>query len=105
MIELACALFGHVHRADICQKAATSFFKTAKGTLWPLCPACCERHKTVGTQMFKKGRLPTTTLTQATFDIPIDDAESLAAFRAQDPSRIQGSLDRIDKLLDAAKPE
>lgn len=105
MVEPTCAFFGHGHRAGICQEAATSFFRTAKGTLWPLCPACCDRHKTVSVQMLRQGRLPTATVTRATFDIPID-AESLATFRAQDPSRIQTTLAQADeKLLDALKPE
>jgi len=105
MVELVCAFFGHGPRADICQETATSFFRTAKGTLWPLCPACCERHKTVSIQMIEQGRLPATTVTRATFDIPID-AESLAAFRAQDPSRIQTTLDQANEmLLDPPKSE
>lgn len=98
MIELACAFYGHGKRADICQKEATSFFRTAKGTMWPMCPACSDRHKMVGTKIIGRGLISTDMMTEATFDIPIND-ESIAAFRAQDPERIRATFAQAAELL------
>ena len=96
--ELACAFLGHWHRADICQRKATTFFCTAKGTLWPLCPACCERHKLVATQLIKSGRVQANIISAAVFDIPIDP-DSLDAYQSQDPERIASTFNQADTKL------
>jgi hypothetical protein len=93
-----CAFRGHSCRADICQGTATSFFRTAKGTLWPLCPACSDRHKDISVSMVKDRKLAVVPIAEATFDIPLDDPEALAAWRVQDPRRVSDMIQAVDDL-------
>lgn len=102
--ELACAFMGHWHRADICERRATSFFCTARGTFWPLCPACNERHKQVAGALAKSGRVAPTIIAKAVFDIPIDE-DSLHAYSVQDPSKISSTFDQADTTLFATLTE
>lgn len=98
MGELDYAFRGNVFRADICQGTATSFFQTVQGTLWPLCPSCCDRHKVVAVSIIRNGRLSPDIVERAVFDIPIDTA-SLAAFKAQDPARINAAFALADEAM------
>lgn len=91
-----CAFKSHTCRADVCQGEATSFFRTAKGTHWPLCPACSDRHKDISVSLAKDGKLAVGPIAGAIFDIPLDDPEALAAWRAQDPQRIQEVIRTVD---------
>lgn len=98
--RLPCAFDGHAHRADICEGVAVVFFTTAKGTIWPLCQACSNRHKKVCAEMAQTGRIPQTDYTQARFDIPLEDPETLQAFASQDPRRISKILGKVDAKYD-----
>lgn len=93
-----CAFRGHSCRADICQGTAVSFFRTAKGTLWPLCQACSDKHKDISVSLVKDGKLAVIPIAEATFDIPLDDPEALAAWKAQDPRRILDTIQAVDDL-------
>jgi hypothetical protein len=94
---ILCAFDGHIQRAKICQGEATSFFRTAKGTLWPLCTACAEQHKKV-ILAIAHGVDPNK-LIGATFDIPIDDPEAVKMFKDQDPEIIRRIIRRVDTSL------
>jgi len=94
-----CAFHGHAQRADICEGQATSFFRTAKGTLWPLCPPCAERHKQLILDLTRRQKIPVGSVAGAVFDIPLDDAEVLAAFQAQDPKRVEAVIGQVDARL------
>jgi len=96
MVTIPCAFEGCIHRVDICEGTATSFFKTAKGTIWPLCRACTDQHKKMAAKLVANDQIEVLTAVGASFDIPLDDADTLAAFRAQDPQRIQRVLDAAD---------
>lgn len=98
--ELPCAFDGHAHRADICQGVAVVFFRTAKGTIWPLCRACSNRHREVCFKMARDGVIPETDYTEARFDLDLDDSETLAAFKAQGPERIAQILGKVDAKYD-----
>ncbi len=91
-----CAFKGHGQRATICEEQATSFFRTAKGTLWPLCRPCAERHKQLSLDLAKSGRLAIGSVAGAIFDLPLDDAEVLATWEAQDPQRIEAIIGQVD---------
>ena len=91
-----CAFKGHTCRADICLGDAASFFRTANGTMWPLCHACSDKHKDISLNLAKGGQLAVGPLVGATFDIPLDDSEALTAWRAQDPERILEVIRRVD---------
>jgi len=95
-MTIDCAFHGHVQRANTCEGQAASFFRTAKGTLWPLCPSCAERHKQLILDLAKKQKLPVGSLAGAVFDLPLDDDEILAAWKAQDPQRIEGVINQVD---------
>jgi len=72
-----------------CLGRATGFLRTAKGTIWPLCEACSEHHKTITVQSISKGHLPANSLVDAEFDIPLDDPETLVAYKQQGQSTIR----------------
>ncbi len=91
-----CAFDGNIHRIDICQGTAVVFFKTAKGTIWPLCRACSDRHKELMVQLVADQRIDVPTAVGATFDIPLDDAETQEAFKLQDPQRVRRVIDLAD---------
>lgn len=99
MPDIRCAFDGHVHRADICDGDAVTFLRTPKGTLWPLCAPCNERHKKlllnmVGTQLDYAHVIATS------FDIPILDV-LVEEFRGQDPDDIRKVLARADAMHEA----
>lgn len=102
--DIPCAFDGNIHRVDICEHKAAFFFKTAKGTIWPLCRACSDRHKETAVQLVADQRIEVLTAVGATFDIPLNDTETLAAFRAQDPQRIQRVIDKADAVFLRRKP-
>lgn len=92
---IRCVFEGHAHRRDICQGEAQSFFRTAKGTLWPLCQPCAERHKEMILQIATDGTLNVET---AVFDIPIDDPDAVQAWKEQGPEKIQKVIQAVDQL-------
>jgi hypothetical protein len=96
MTELRCAFDGHVHRKDICQGEATSFLRTPRGTLWPFCVPCADRHKTLVTEMIGT-KIDHRHVVATTFDIPITD-ELVEQFRTQDPDDIRRVLARADAM-------
>jgi len=105
-MTIDCAFKGHVQRAATCEMEAKSFFKTAKGTLWPLCPSCAERHKKLILDLTRKQKLPVGSVAGAVFDLPLDDPDLLAAFKAQDPQRIESVIGQVDaRYAELAKRE
>lgn len=96
--EIRCAFEGHKCRAAICQGRATSFFRTAKGTIWPLCTACSDRHKTVSTSLAQNGRLEVDMVVRAQFDIPINNEVTRQAYASQDPERIRHVIEIVDMM-------
>lgn len=91
-----CVFSGHVCRRGLCEGAAQSFFRSAKGTVWPLCSACAEQHKRVSVRLAKKGKLAVMPLAGAMFDIPLDDLETLATWRDQDPETVSSIVQAVD---------
>ena len=98
MSDIPCAFNGHVCRRSVCKGKATSFFRTAKGTLWPLCDACNDRHKIVGAGMVKRGHPVTAKVIKASFDIPIDNEAVRTEFEAQDPEVITSVVRAADEM-------
>ena len=96
-----CAFKTHRCRANICLGVASSFFRTAKGTIWPLCSACLDRHKSISVNLLRDGQLAIAPFVEATFDIPLDDPETLAAWRVQDPERILDVIRKVDASFSA----
>lgn len=96
---LSCAFNGSIHRIDVCEGVAVCFFKTAKGTIWPLCQGCSKKHKETAVNLVKTQRIEVLTAVAATFDIPLSDTETREAFRAQDPTRLQRVLELADASL------
>lgn len=92
-----CAFHGHIQRASICQGEARNFFVTAKGTVWPLCEACAQRHKELVLRVAKNGGLDAENAAKAVFDIPLDDPEALSVWKAQDPEKIQRVIRMVDE--------
>lgn len=82
-MAIKCVFAEHPQRADTCQKDACGFFRTQKGTLWPLCASCSERHRKLILAGLKAGGVTARKAAGATFDIPLDDPETLEAFQAQ----------------------
>lgn len=99
MPNIPCAFCGNVHRVDICEREAVVFFRTAKGTIWPFCGPCAERHKETAVQLVADSRLGVMDAVEARFDIPIDDPDTVAAFKAQDPQRILRVLQHADAVF------
>lgn len=97
-MSIRCAFDGHTQRASICQGEATSFFKTYKGTLWPLCPMCSDRHRDLVLKVAQRGDINAAIAAGATFDIPLDDPKALAAWKAQDPEKIQKVIRAVDVM-------
>jgi len=95
-MTIYCAFNGHIQRASICQGEAKSFFRTAKGTLWPLCEACADKHKQLVLNVAKDGTIRPENLAEAVFDIPLDDADALASYQAQDPDKLRRIIQAID---------
>lgn len=93
---IRCAFEGHIHRVDICQGVATSFFQTAQGTIWPLCSACSDRFKSMVGTCLSSGDIGPNHVTAARFDIPLDDPDTLRAYHSQDPAK----LARVLKLAE-----
>ncbi len=93
---IRCAFDGHVQRSNICQGEATSFFRTSKGTLWPLCKACSDRHRKLVLQVAQQGGIDAKNAAGATFDIPLDDPEASEAFLSQDPDKIEKVIEAVD---------
>ena len=93
---LRCAFDGNIHRVDVCQGTAIVFFKTAKGTIWPLCQGCSDRFKESAVQLVADQRIEVLTAVGATFDIPLTDAETLEAYENQDPRRIPRVIGQAD---------
>lgn len=96
MTKIPCAFDGNIHRIDICQGVAVVFFKTAKGTVWPLCQACSDRHKEMMVQLVEDRRIEVPTAVGAMFDIPLTDEETLETWKQQDPQRVQRVIDLAD---------
>jgi len=96
-----CAFKGHIQRANICQGEAKSFFRTAKGVLWPLCQACADKHKQLVLGATKEGNIRLENLAGAVFDIPLDDTESLTAYQAQDPDKIRRIIQTVDDAVES----
>lgn len=96
MPHLPCSFDGHAHRAEICQGTSTVFFKTAKGTIWPLCPACSKKHQEVAAALVKSGSVPESDSSGAQFDIPLSDPQTLQEYAAQDPERVAAIIGRVD---------
>jgi len=94
---IRCAFHAHAQRAVICKGEATSFFKTQKGTLWPLCGPCSERHRQIVLEVIKVGGVHVDAAAAAVFDIPLDDPETLATFRLQDPKALQRVIQAVDE--------
>jgi hypothetical protein len=92
-----CAFHGHVQRANTCEGAAQSFFRTAKGTLWPLCGACAQRHKELVLKVAQSGGIDAENAAGAVFDISLDDPDTLAGWEAQDPEMIQRVIRAVDQ--------
>ena len=101
--DIPCAFDGNIHWIDTCDGDAVVFFRTAKGTIWPLCKPCAERFKTTAVQLVADQRVDVGNAVGASFDIPLSDAETREAFRAQDPQRIQRVLDKADALVPRKK--
>lgn len=99
MGDIDCAFDGHLYRADICQGKAESFFRTARGTVWPLCPACSAQHKKTMVTLVEHHAIDTNMACGATFDIPLDDRETLASFQRQDPRIIEAVIEQADTQL------
>ena len=99
MSEIPCAFDGNLYRVDICQGIAVAFFKTAKGTVWPLCTACSDRHKEMMAQLVAKQHIDINTAVGAVFDIPLTDAATLQAFQEQDPQRVQRIIAMADDMF------
>lgn len=99
MPTIPCAFCGNVHRIDICERDAVMFFRTARGTIWPFCRPCAERHKDTAVQLVADSRVEVMAAVGATFDIPLDDPEALEAFKNQDPHRILRVLQSADAVF------
>jgi len=99
--DIRCSFEGHACRKAICQGEAASFFRTAKGTVWPLCEACGQRHKTVGMAMVQTGRVEASMVVEAKFDIPLEDEGTRKAFEDQDPGRISHVIGIVDMVYQA----
>jgi len=95
---ITCAFQGHPQRVAICQGKAKSFFRTAKGILWPLCQACSDQHKKQVLDLAQKegGPIQVDHLKGALFDIPLDDYVTLTAWNLQDPRLIQEVIQKVD---------
>ena len=96
-MSIKCAFEGHAQRADTCQKEAKGFFRSKKGTLWPLCNSCAERHRKLVLEGLKAGGVTAQKAAKATFDIPLDDPETLEDFRRQDPEVLQSLIRMVDE--------
>ena len=94
---MRCVWSGHP-MWESCSGDATSFLRTAKGTLWPFCDACTEHHKVRSMRSYAEGGLATATMVKAQFDISINDPEALAAFAAQDPSKIGEVVENATRM-------
>lgn len=94
--EIPCAFDGNPHRIDICQGRATVFFRSAQGTIWPLCKGCSDRHKELMVQLVSEQRVGVPSAVGAAFDLPIDDPEVRQAFQQQDPDRIRRLIAAAD---------
>ena len=92
MPTIACAFHRHIHRADICEGVAVKFFQTAQGTIWPLCEPCSERFKVMVRTCLAAGDIGPNHVTDARFDIPLDDPIILRAYLEQDPARLNRVL-------------
>lgn len=93
---IRCAFDCHVQRVGICEGSAMSFFRTSKGTLWPLCRACACRHKELVLRVARDVDIGS--VAGATFNIALDDPEALSTWRVQDPGRIQRIIQAVDRL-------
>lgn len=98
MSQIPCAFKGNINRIDTCQGNAAVFFRSAKGTIWPLCLGCAERHKETAVQLVADNTVEVQAAVGATFDIPLTDPDAQAAYKVQDPARIA----RIIEAADAA---
>lgn len=94
---IPCAFDGHAQRSAICQGEAKSFFRTAKGTLWPLCDACAAQHKKLVLDIAKSGSIKVEALAEAVFDISLEDPDALAAYQAQDPEETTDIIRTVDE--------
>ncbi len=94
--EIPCAFDGNPHRIDICQGRATVFFRSAQGTIWPLCKGCSDRHKELMVQLVSEHRVGVPSAVGAVFDVPIDDFEMRQTFDQQDPARIRRLIAAAD---------
>jgi len=95
-MTIECVFSGHSLREGLCDGKATSFFRSAKGTVWALCTSCADQHKRVSIGLAKQGRLAIKPLAGATFDIPLDDPETLAIWESQGPETVQGIIQAVD---------
>lgn len=96
-MSIDCIFKKHSCR-EACEGDATTFFQSARGTVWPLCDACAEQHKTVSVRLAKQGRLAALPVAGATYDIPLDNPEILRIWNAQDPKKVLGIVAAVDKV-------
>ena len=96
MPHLPCSFDGHAHRAEICQGTAAVFFKTAKGTIWPLCAACSKKHQEVAQALAQNGGIQASDLSGARFDIPLTDPQTIQEHADQDSDRVSGIIGKVD---------
>ncbi len=72
------------------------FFRSAQGTIWPLCKGCSDRHKELMVQLVSEHRVGVPSAVGAVFDVPIDDFEMRQTFDQQDPARIRRLIAAAD---------
>lgn len=106
MPTIRCAFEGHIHRADICQGEAVTFFQTAQGTIWPLCGPCSDRFKNTVGSCLTSGDIGPNHVTSARFDIPLDDPHILLAYQDQDPKKLLRVLSLAEQwYFNGSKPQ
>lgn len=72
------------------------FFRSAQGTIWPLCKGCSDRHKELMVQLVSEQRVGVPSAVGAVFDVPIDDPEMRQALEQQDPDRVRRLIATAD---------
>lgn len=97
-------IFHDSPRRPHCGKEAESFFKTSRGTLWPLCRHCAALHKKLALSIAKKGGVPLNVLAGATFDIPLDNEKAQIEYARQDPETLKEVLRLADRKGDSDPP-
>jgi len=96
---LICAFHGHSQRSRICQGKASSFFRTAKGTLWPPWSACADQHKKLILRVAQYSGVDVNKIIEASFDIPLTDPEALRAYLVQGSEVLRGIIHQVDACI------